>query len=217
MVRAAAVFSVVIACSGALSQTSNRIHRVAAPDEQRINAGSLLVATEKLGDPNFAESVVLILEHDEDGGTLGVIINRRTEIPLARIFPDLQGSSTDPVYMGGPVSITAVQALLRLPGNRDEATHVAGDVYTTGSKQLIEKAVREHTAPSRFRLYAGYAGWGPGQLESEVRLGAWSLLEDRARLAFDENPDSLWSRLTRDSHMQVAALGARAGFRAVAQ
>jgi putative transcriptional regulator len=170
MVRAAALVWVAIACSGALCQTHGRAHRVPAKDEPRIRTGSLLVASEKLGDPNFAESVVLILEHDDDDGTLGLIINRRTEIPLARIFPDVKGS-TDPVYAGGPVSITAVQALLRLPSEANETQHVAGDVYATGNKDLIEKAVRERTAPSRFRLYVGYAGWAPGQLEAEARRG----------------------------------------------
>ena len=99
MVRAAAFVWVAIACSNAMAQEPGRVHRVPAADEPRISTGSLLVASEKLGDPNFAESVVLILEHDDDGGTLGLIINRRTEISLARIFPDIKGS-TDPVYAG---------------------------------------------------------------------------------------------------------------------
>ncbi|MBV9763136.1 MAG: YqgE/AlgH family protein [Acidobacteriaceae bacterium] len=212
MVRAVVVVCVAIACSTALSQTPRRANRAPTVDEPQLNTGSLLVASEKLRDPSFAESVVLILEHDTDVGTLGLIINRRTEVPLARIFPDLKGGSTDPVYAGGPVSITAVQALLRLPGEMDGARHVGDDVYATGSKELIEKAVREHTAPSKFRLYAGYAGWAPGQLEAEARLGAWSVLENRSRLVFDADPDSLWPRLTRESHMQIATRGFRSQY-----
>lgn len=206
MVRAAAVTCVVIACSAALPQTPGKAYRVPSADEQHLNTGDLLVASKKLGDPNFAESVVLLLEYDDDKGALGVVINRRSEIPLARIFPDIKGAGADPVYVGGPVSITAVQALLRLPNEMNDVTHVSGDVYATGSKQVIDKSVREHAAPSKFRLYVGYAGWAPGQLEAEIRLGAWSVLVNRSKLIFDDDPDSLWSRLTRESQMQVAAL-----------
>jgi putative transcriptional regulator len=173
---------------------------------QQINAGDVLVASEKLGDPNFAESVVLILEHDDNNGTLGVVINRRSEIPLSRVFPDIKGASSDPVYVGGPVSLSAVQALLRLPNETDDVRHVGGDIYATGSKDVIEKSVRSHAASSKFRLYAGYAGWAPGQLEAEIQIGAWQVLANRSKLSFDSDPDSLWSRLSRESHMQIAVL-----------
>lgn len=174
--------------------------------ETALHVGDLLVATEKLGDPNFAESVVLIVQRDEDGGTVGVIINRRSEIPLSRVFPRIKDAGSDPVFVGGPVSLTAVQALLRLPEQTEDVTHVAGDVYATGSKQVIEKSVREHAAASKFRLYLGYAGWAPGQLEAEMQLGAWSVLTNRPRVIFDDDPDSLWSRLTHEAHMQIALL-----------
>lgn len=186
-----------IACLAGLAQT---------PAEQQVRAGDVLVASEKLGDPNFAEGVVLILEHDEVGGTLGVVINHRSEVPLSRVFPDIKGASSDPVYVGGPVSLSAVQALLRLPKERDEVRHIAGDVYATGSKEVIESSVRTRVAASKFRLYAGYAGWAPGQLEAEIQIGAWRVLPNRYMLSFDDNPDSLWSRLTRESHMQIALL-----------
>jgi putative transcriptional regulator len=99
-----------------------------------------------------------------------------------------------------------VQALLRLPNEMDELRHVGGDVYTTGSKEVIEKSVRSHLPSSKFRLYVGYAGWAPGQLEAEIRIGAWQVLANRSMLTFDNDPDSLWSRLTRESHMQIAIL-----------
>ena len=188
-----------------LSRDTSNLPRAQYRAEDQLSIGSLLVASEKLGDPHFAESVVLILEHDGDKGTLGVIINRRSEVPLSRVFSDIKGASSDPMYVGGPVSTTAVQALLRLPNEMDEVRHVSGDVYVTGSKQVIEKSVRSRVVPSNFRLYAGYAGWGPGQLEAEVQMGAWQVLANRSKLVFDDDPDSLWSRLTRESHMQIAA------------
>lgn len=204
--RAALVGALACAtCMATLSRDSGNLRRVHYRAEDELSAGSLLVASEKLGDRNFAESVVLILEHDEDKGTLGVIINRRSEVPLSRVFPDIKGASSDPIYLGGPVSTTAVQPLLRLPNEMDGVRHVSGDVYATGSQQVIEQSVRSRVVPSKFRLYVGYAGWAPGQLDAEVRIGAWQVLANRSKLVFDDDPDSLWSRLTRESQMQIAA------------
>ncbi len=198
-----------VTCMATLVHEPSELTRVRYGAEHQIEVGNLLVASEKLGDPNFAESVVLVLDHDADKGALGVVINRRSEVPLSRVFPEIKGASSDPVYVGGPVSMTAVQALLRLPNEMGEVSHVLGDVYVTGNKQVIENSIREHVASSKFRLYVGYAGWAPGQLEAEVQIGAWTVLANRSKLIFDEDPDSLWSRLTRESHMQIARLFAR--------
>jgi putative transcriptional regulator len=208
MLPRAAFLSVLAlaACCAALSQTTRHLFRAQYSAQPQLETGQLLVASEKLGDPNFAETVVLLIQHDEDEGTVGLVINHRSQVPLSQVFPDIKGATADPVYVGGPVSLTAVQALLRLPAPAEDVLHVLNDVYASGSKQVIEKSVRSHMAPGKFRLYVGYAGWAPGQLEAEVRLGAWSVLTNRSRAIFDEDPDSLWSRLTRESHMQIAAL-----------
>lgn len=206
--RRAALVSIfaLAACFPALPQTPGQVYRLPDASEEKLNSGDLLVASEKLRDPNFSESVVLVLDHDEDGGTLGLIVNRRSEIPIAKVFPDIKGATADRVYVGGPVSLTAVQALLRLPAQVEDVRHVAADLYATGSKQVIEKSVRSRVAASKFRLYVGYAGWAPGQLEAELQLGAWSVLTNRLRVVFDDNPETLWSRLTHESHMQIARI-----------
>lgn len=170
--------------------------------EERLSIGKILVANEKLGDPNFAQSVILIVQFDKEGGSVGLIVNRQTEIPVSRFFPKAKQAAKDPVYMGGPLEITGVQALLRLPEKPNQAIHVTGDTYVTASEELIEKSVVSQTEPSKFRLYLGYAGWAPGQLEAEIRLGAWSLISGDASIVFDRDPESLWSRLT---HSQIAA------------
>jgi putative transcriptional regulator len=170
--------------------------------QDRPSIGAVLVANQKLADPNFAQSVILIVQFDKDGGTVGLIINRQTEIPVSRIFPKVKQATKDPVYLGGPLEVTSGQALLRLPEKTTQATHVAGDIYVTGSKDLIEKSVASQADPSKFRLYLGYAGWAPGQLEAEIRLGAWSFVSGGPDLIFDREPDSLWSRLI---HREIAS------------
>jgi putative transcriptional regulator len=159
------------------------------------------VANEKLGDPNFARSIILIVQFDKEVGSVGLIINRQTEIPVSRVFPKMKRAAKDPVYLGGPLEITGVQALLRLPEKPDQAMHVTADTYVTGSKELIEKSVASQRDPSKFRLYLGYAGWAPGQLQAEIRVGAWSLMSGDAGIIFDRDPASLWSRL---NHSQIA-------------
>ena len=172
--------------------------------EQQLTVGKILVASEKLADPNFAESVVLIVQFDAEEGTVGLVINRPTQLPISRIFPKTKPADKDPVYMGGPVGITAVQALLRLSERAGQATHVVGDVYLTGAKELMEQSIVSQSDPSKFRLYLGYAGWSAGQLQAEMRLGAWSIISGSSKIIFDRNPDSLWSRLTQSSRMQIA-------------
>jgi putative transcriptional regulator len=172
--------------------------------ERQLSVGDILIANEKLGDPNFAESVVLIVQYDDDEGTVGIIINRQTDIPVSKIFPKTKHASHDLAYMGGPVAITAVQALMRLPDQTGQATRVMADVFITGAKELLEKSVASHLDASKFRVYLGYAGWAPGQLEAEIQLGAWSVVGRDPKIVFDGDPDSLWSRLIHESHMQTA-------------
>lgn len=178
---------------------------------QHPAAGQFLVATDKLEDPNFAETVVLIIQYDEEQGTVGVIVNRRSQVPLSKVFPK-KAVTDDPVFAGGPVDLRAVQALLRSSAKPPDAIHIVDDVYATGSKEQIEKSLGSRTGPSKFRVYLGYAGWEGGQLEAEIQMGAWTILRATATTIFDENPDSLWDRLNRQANSQIASVGNREHF-----
>ncbi|MBV9084243.1 MAG: YqgE/AlgH family protein [Acidobacteriaceae bacterium] len=186
-----------------LAGDQNALHAQVS-SEQKVSVGDILVANEKLGDPNFARSVVLIVQSDPDGGTVGVILNRRTKIPVSQVFPKTAHATNDPVYLGGPVQVTAVQALLRLSQQTPQARRVMDDVYVSGTKELIEKSITSRSDSSKFRLYLGYAGWASGQLEAEIQIGAWSVLPGSPQIVFDRDPDSLWARLTRNSELQIA-------------
>jgi putative transcriptional regulator len=169
---------------------------------EALAPGTLLIASDKLGDPNFAETVVFIIRRDSIEGTLGVVLNRPMELTLAKAFPSLRANS-DPVYEGGPVSPDAVQALLRSSTKPGDAERITSDVYAVAHKALLEKSITEHVPHAKFRVYLGYAGWGPGQLENEIRQGAWTTMHG-VRYVFDQEPASLWPRLKRDSESQVA-------------
>ncbi len=163
---------------------------------QDLGVGKLLVASRDSPDPTFAKTVILLVNFDEDG-TVGLVINRRTKVPISRALDQLKPSTnrSDPVYLGGPVDLSAVLALLRAPSKPDEARRVVGDVYLVSTRPLLQKTLAAGTGPSDFHAFVGYCGWGAGQLENEMNLGVWYIFDGNAKLVFDSDPDSLWSRV----------------------
>jgi putative AlgH/UPF0301 family transcriptional regulator len=171
--------------------------------------GNFLVASRDLGDPNFSETVILLVRYDDEQGAMGLIVNRRSDLPLSRVFQDLKPAKgrTDLAYMGGPVEQGNVLALLKSSVKREEEEPVFPSVYLVSSKALLEKTLAEKADPSVFHVYLGYAGWGPGQLEHEVELGAWHIMPPDAASVFDDDPDSVWPRLIRRTELRIAELG----------
>ena len=173
---------------------------------QQLSAGKFLVARPNLPDPNFTDTVVLLIQADEEGA-MGLIINRRTRLSLARVFSGLSKAQqrTDFAYMGGPVGRTGVLALLRSSKPRHDAKAVFSDVYLIADKKVLEQTVEAAVEPGVFRVYLGYSGWGAGQLQREVLLGAWHVLPGDPNLVFDPDPDSVWTRLIRRTDLQIAS------------
>jgi len=180
---------------------------LAQPDAG-LSAGVFLVASRNLGDPNFAETVVLIVRYDEDDGAMGIIINRPTDVPLSRVFRELKEAKgrTDPVYNGGPVEQGALLALLKSATGLHDAQKIFGDVYLVSSRDLLTKTLAAKAEPSAFHAYLGYAGWAAGQLEHELALGGWQVLPADAGSVFHSEPDSVWPRLIKRTEMRVARM-----------
>ena len=168
--------------------------------------GKFLVASRDLGDPNFAQTVVLIVSYDERQGAMGLVVNRRTDVALSRVFDDLKEAKgrTDAAYIGGPVELSTVMALLKSSNPPDEAKRVFGDVYLVASKTLLEKTLASGVGPNAFHVYVGYAGWSPGQLEHEVDLGGWHVFPADAANVFHADPESVWPRMIRRTETQIA-------------
>jgi len=177
---------------------------------QEIAAGKILLAHPDLPDPNFAHTVVLLVHTGEDGA-MGLILNRPAKITLKKLFPQLQiPNGGDPVYSGGPVEEQIGVALLRssakLSTKPTEPLRVAGDVYMLTDKNLLEKTVRSGKEAASFRVYVGYSGWGPSQLDQELAVDAWTILPFRAETVFDTEPATLWDRLNQKSQLRIATL-----------
>jgi putative transcriptional regulator len=159
--------------------------------------GRLLVATPDLRDPNFARTVVLVLEHDDDGA-LGVVLNRPSETDVAELFPDWRAAVPEPTvaFVGGPVSPDSVIALAR--GDRDEAVDGWIPFHDTlGTVDLARNPADLLVEVRAVRVFAGYAGWAPGQLEGELELGGWFVLDAEPDDAFTPEPDELWASVLR--------------------
>lgn len=173
-------------------------------DRPDLAAGRFLVADESLGDPNFAESVVLIVKRDSQG-TMGLIVNRRASIPLAKLLRDEAAKSrSDRAFWGGPVARTGLFALVRSAQKPGEAQHVISDVYLVTTAAEFTRALTEKQGPEKFRVYLGYSGWGAGQLEAEMEHGAWHTLRGDADAVFDSEPSSLWPRLVKKTRLRIA-------------
>ena len=170
-----------------------------------LAAGKLLVASRDLADPNFAETVVLLV-HCDAQGVVGLILNRRTDVPLSRGLEDLKPAKdrSDTVYLGGPVETPLVLALFQSPAEIDGAEHDFGGDYLISTKTLLEATISAKPAPGAFHVYVGYAGWTADQLRREVELGAWFVFPEDVSAVFNSDPDSLWSQMIRKTELQLA-------------
>ena len=159
-----------------------------------VEKGVLLVASPTLDDPNFRESVVLIVEHGPEG-TLGLILNRSTRVLLSEALPDLtvlKGTSYR-LFAGGPVEPTRLLLLFRLKEPPADARSVFDEVYVGGTPKILERIITQAKPTETFRAFAGFAGWAPGQLKYEMLQGGWATLPPDSIGIFDKDPAVLWS------------------------
>lgn len=168
----------------------------AADDTLAPAAGRFLVAQRGLTGPYFSHSVIYLLQHDATG-TLGVIVNRPLGTQAGEVLPDLQTDALGsyPVYIGGPVNPRTVVLLFRGSYPSGLALHVAADVYASSDSLVLSQMKKEQKPAHELRLFAGSAGWAPGQLARELVQGSWYVTEGDPDAIFSADTDRLWSRL----------------------
>ena len=178
---------------------------VQSKNAKELGAGKLLVASRGLTDPIFAKTVVLLVQYDDEG-VVGLILNRRTDVPLSRVLEGIKAANhrSDPAYLGGPVETPGVFALLRSRAKLEGAQNIFGAVYLISTKALFEQTILARPSPRDFHVYLGYAGWTKNQLRKEVELGAWFIFPPGAETVFDSDPDSLWSRMIQKTELKWA-------------
>ncbi len=161
--------------------------------------GRLLVALPVLEDPNFERAVVFVLDHDEEGA-LGVVLNRASDVPLVEALDGWSALAASPevVFGGGPVEPTAVVALGHelsdVPVPESRVVHGGEDGL--GPVRLVDVSADPPAGElAEVRIFAGYAGWAPDQLEAEIDQGAWVSVPALAEDVFTRDPDRLWQRV----------------------
>ncbi len=132
-------------------------------------------------------------------GSVGVILNRPTRVPASQLLPEHEAlrGRTDRLFAGGPVSPRRLVAVFRSRERPEAALRVLADVYLSLDGVFLDGLLRRSDAPRELRVYAGYAGWAPGQLEAEIARDDWYVLEPDADTIFRADPATLWRELLR--------------------
>ncbi|MBW1598545.1 YqgE/AlgH family protein [Streptomyces sp. JJ38] len=159
--------------------------------------GRLLVATPALTDPNFERAVVLLLDHDADG-SLGVVLNRPTPVDVGDILEPWAELAGAPgvVFQGGPVSLDAALGVALIPGGEGPL----GWRRVHGAIGLVDLDAPPEVLAAELgflRIFAGYAGWGAGQLEQELEEGAWYVVDSEPGDVSSPDPEGLWRAVLR--------------------
>ncbi len=165
---------------------------------EELAKGKFLVASRQLIDPNFQETVVLLIEYGMEGA-MGLVINRPSQVKLATLFPDIKElkQRKDTVYLGGPVAVNRMLMLIGSAKTPQGSIPVTQDVYLSSSMEELERLIKNAAKNERFRIFAGYSGWAPSQLDFERTRGDWHVLKADAETIFAQNPSEIWQELIR--------------------
>jgi putative transcriptional regulator len=153
----------------------------------------LLVAHSDLRDPNFADSVVLVM-NNLGPAPIGLVVNRPTEIPVARLFPDLKRLAQlhDKLYFGGPVELESVWFLFRAAKPPQHAIQAFSGIYLSASRELLLQLLGREKPMDGLRIFIGHSGWAPGQLEAEIARGDWTLDHADPGVIFEGKSEHPW-------------------------
>jgi putative transcriptional regulator len=170
------------------------------PLQRELSRGVFLIAAEKLLDPNFSETIVLLLEYGPEGA-MGLVINRPTDIRLSEALPEIRElrRSKKTVYVGGPVGMDKLLLLVQSFEQPEESYHIFNDVYLCSSLDVLRTILRGQGGDTDFCVYVGYAGWAPNQLDLEVMRGDWYIMAADEKNLFSLKPDTIWSEFIERS------------------
>ncbi|MCS7188990.1 MAG: YqgE/AlgH family protein [Bacteroidia bacterium] len=170
----------------------------------QLTGGILLIAEPYLPDPNFFRTVVLLVEHGA-AGSLGFILNRPASVKLKEVT-DYFGEVDYRLFRGGPVGLNTLHVLHSIE-TLPESQKVANGIFWSLNLRSLRALLATRNVPESFiRFFAGYAGWAPGQLESEIAQKAWILTTARCEYVFTTEPEILWQRVLIDMGGKYASL-----------
>jgi putative transcriptional regulator len=153
----------------------------------------LIVARGNLPDPNFADSIVLVM-NNLGPGPVGIVINRPMPIPVSRLFPDIErlAQVRDKVYFGGPVDFGSVWFLFRAPTPPEHSIQACEGVYLSADRELLLQLLGRNKPMDSLRIFLGHAGWAPGQLEAEIERHDWTSKRAEMEAIFSGKSEHPW-------------------------
>jgi putative transcriptional regulator len=169
---------------------------------------TLLLSMPQLQDPNFARAVVLLCDFGP-GGAFGLVLNRPTEMPattMVRLDPPIVGGNGLPLCIGGPVEPERGWILMGTPPDQAEYREIQEGLYLSTSPDVLRSVLSATPAPPRARVLAGYAGWGPGQLDTELAHSSWLMGDVDLDLVFEVSSGSMWDTAIRRLGADPSAL-----------
>jgi putative transcriptional regulator len=199
--RANALVTRTLLCCAAVAlaaTASTPGHSFEAGQRSGDLTGQLLVATSEMPDPRFAHTVIYMIHHDASGAQ-GVVLNRPLrEIPLAMLLEQMGMESTGVqdtirLHAGGPVDTLRILVLHTAGYTSDGTRAVRNGIAVTWEPDIL-RAIAQGRGPRKTLFVIGYAGWGPGQLEAEMKTGAWVRASADEALVFDANDETKWDR-----------------------
>ena len=204
ILQTAPVLSPESSAESSSRELAKRIFEAAIPKKdpggpgprEELAKGKFLVASRRLRDPNFKETVVLLVEYGLNGA-MGLVINRPSPVKLVTVFPDIKElkQRKDTIYAGGPVAVNQMLMLIRSSQVPEESKEITQDVYISSSGKVLERLMKSTANDEKFRLFAGYAGWAPNQLDFERTRGDWHVLKADAETVFAQKPLEIWQDL----------------------
>ena len=158
--------------------------------------GVLLIAGKNLLDPNFARTVILLTEFG-DGGAAGLVLNRRTTLSASQALPQLGGigADLDTIHIGGPVAMNHIHLLVNGDNIPGVGRPVVDNIFMIDTVEALRRLEPERMHKDDIRLFVGYAGWAPGQLETELLRGDWFIWPATSEVIFNKHPENVWHEL----------------------
>lgn len=175
-----------------------------------LREGKFLVAARGMMDPRFRETVIVLVRYDENGA-MGLIVNRPTGIRVSSILPDVRElkGKTDKVSIGGPVAVDHLFLMIRSDKAPAGSFRIFKHIYLNSSMTALKRMAGHRRKGDKFRVFVGYAGWARGQLEREVAMGSWHVMDVDGERIFDKDTSDLWQELIdRRSGIMVKLLPA---------
>lgn len=160
--------------------------------------GKLLLSEPFMYDPNFKRTVILLCEHHEEEGSIGLILNKQLDMNLSEIIADISGFDA-PLFYGGPVGQDSLHFLHNYGNLIEGSTYLGKDIYWNGDFEQLKTYINTSIIqPQNIRFYLGYSGWDKEQLAGEMKEDSWIVAPNQSEYVFSDTSGQLWRKVLRD-------------------